>query len=175
MRGLWLFLVTTAASGQDLPPLPKVAPLPPKLFYFAATATENNGMESDFSNEVWHTNTNQSVTVTLAWDASLGTNTITNYTVYMGRASGTYSNRTYAGTNLSATVRLYPPPKTNRVITLYTVNATNLQYSTRPQSPWLLAGKTNLCFTNPAIGLYYRPLGASSNKPAKAFISVRVQ
>ena len=42
--------------------------------------------------------------VTLAWDASAGTNVITNYNVYFGPASGTYTNLAAAGTNLTVTV-----------------------------------------------------------------------
>jgi len=43
-------------------------------------------------------------TVTLAWDASPGTNTITNYKIYYGPASATYTNSISAGTSLTATV-----------------------------------------------------------------------
>ncbi len=43
-------------------------------------------------------------TVTLAWDASPGTNIIVNYKIYYGVASATYSNSVSAGTNLTATV-----------------------------------------------------------------------
>ena len=43
-------------------------------------------------------------TVTLAWDASSGTNVIANYNVYYGVASGTYTNSVSAGTNLTVSV-----------------------------------------------------------------------
>jgi hypothetical protein len=43
-------------------------------------------------------------TVTLAWDASLGTNVIANYKVYYGVASRTYTNSAAAGTNLTVSV-----------------------------------------------------------------------
>jgi hypothetical protein len=43
-------------------------------------------------------------TVTLAWDASSGTNVIANYKVYYGAASDTYTNSVAAGTNLSVSV-----------------------------------------------------------------------
>ncbi len=42
--------------------------------------------------------------VTLAWDKSSGTNVITNYNVYYGVASATYTNKVMAGTNLTAIV-----------------------------------------------------------------------
>ncbi|MCX6912989.1 MAG: Ig-like domain-containing protein, partial [Verrucomicrobia bacterium] len=43
-------------------------------------------------------------TVTLAWDASSGTNAIANYKVYYGAASATYTNSVAAGTNLTVSV-----------------------------------------------------------------------
>ena len=43
-------------------------------------------------------------TVTLAWDASSGTNVIANYKVYYGVASATYTNSVAAGTNLTVSV-----------------------------------------------------------------------
>ena len=43
-------------------------------------------------------------TVTLAWDASPGTNVIANYKVYYGVASATYTNTVAAGTNLTVSV-----------------------------------------------------------------------
>ena len=42
--------------------------------------------------------------VTLAWDASPGTNVITNYNIYYGPASATYTNVQAAGTNQTLTV-----------------------------------------------------------------------
>ncbi len=43
-------------------------------------------------------------TVTLAWDPSTGTDTITNYNLYYGVASATYTNVVSAGTNTTASV-----------------------------------------------------------------------
>lgn len=43
-------------------------------------------------------------TVTLAWDASPGTNVIANYKLYFGVASKTYTNSVSAGTNLTVSV-----------------------------------------------------------------------
>ncbi len=43
-------------------------------------------------------------TVTLAWDASPGTNVIANYNLYYGVASATYTNVVAAGTNLTVSV-----------------------------------------------------------------------
>jgi hypothetical protein len=42
--------------------------------------------------------------ITLAWDASSGTNVIANYKVYYGVATATYTNSVSAGTNLTAFV-----------------------------------------------------------------------
>jgi hypothetical protein len=43
-------------------------------------------------------------TVTMAWDASAGTNIIANYNLYYGAASATYTNVVAAGTNLTVSV-----------------------------------------------------------------------
>ena len=48
--------------------------------------------------------TNLPSSVTLAWDPSPGTNVITNYKVYLGTSSRTYTNSVSAGTNLTLTV-----------------------------------------------------------------------
>jgi len=48
--------------------------------------------------------TNAPSSVTLAWNPSPGTNVITNYSVYYGVASRTYTNSVSARTNLTATV-----------------------------------------------------------------------
>ena len=42
--------------------------------------------------------------VTLAWDASPGTNVIANYKIYYGVASGTYTNTASAGTNTTLSI-----------------------------------------------------------------------
>jgi hypothetical protein len=42
--------------------------------------------------------------VTLAWDASPGTNVIANYKIYYGAASATYTNVVAAGTNLTVSI-----------------------------------------------------------------------
>jgi fibronectin type 3 domain-containing protein len=42
--------------------------------------------------------------VSLAWDASPGTNVIVNYNVYYGADSGNYTNVVATGTNLTTTV-----------------------------------------------------------------------
>jgi hypothetical protein len=167
------FAAALQATNQiALLPIPK-ALTDPKPIYFAATATDTNGVESDFSNEavINHFNGSNLVkTVTLEWDASPSPD-ITNYTIHWGGASGTYSRSIYAGTNLVWTVDLLVPVHSNRVITIWTENATNIRYAARPCYPWLLAYKTNLCFTNPpAPALYYEPMARSSNQPARIFI-----
>ncbi|MEN6533336.1 MAG: hypothetical protein ABFD89_06715 [Bryobacteraceae bacterium] len=163
------------ANCQPLPALPKALVLPPttNLLYFAATASDAAGLSSDYSTELVYTNTTRASRFVLAWDASPGTNVITNYTVWQGRASRSYTNSVNAGTNLTATLLTAPPAKTNRVITVTTVNATNLEYSSRAGGPWLLAGKTNLCFTNPVVSaLYYRPMERTKASAARAYITV---
>jgi len=41
---------------------------------------------------------------TLAWDPSPGTDVITNYNLYYGAASATYTNKVAAGTNTTASI-----------------------------------------------------------------------
>lgn len=53
------------------------------------------------------------VTVTLAWDASPGTNVIANYNVCQGVGPRTYTNRVSAGTNLTVTLTNVPGNATN--------------------------------------------------------------
>ena len=48
--------------------------------------------------------TNATGQVSLAWDASAGTNVIARYKIYWGVATRTYTNSVSAGTNLTCTV-----------------------------------------------------------------------
>lgn len=131
---------------------------PPQTFYFAATA-EANGTNSDYSNEVLYRRTNNVQTVTLAWDRSPTTNlTITNYQVFKGRASGVYTNTYSAGTNLTLTVPLLPPPPTNLVIKVTSSGATNLQYATFMVGPWTKVNATNWTATNPPAPRFFRAM-----------------
>ena len=167
-----------AALAPGFPPMPKAVAPPPgtNLLYFAATATDAAGRTSEYSAELVYTNTARASCFQLLWNSSPCTNIITNYTVWQGRASHSYTNWVKAGTNLTATIWTAPPPKTNRVVTVTTINATNIQYSTRAGGPWLLAGKTNLCLTNPpGTALFYRPMGRTKASAARAYINVRAQ
>src|ERR1035441_4276136 len=47
---------------------------------------------------------NPTGSVTLAWDSSSGNDLVTNYNIYYGVASLTYTNTVAAGTNLTMTV-----------------------------------------------------------------------
>lgn len=157
-------------------PRPYFIIIPPatNTYYFTATATDRNGLESDYSNEVSCRLTNQyQSAVTLAWDASSGTNVITNYAIYIGGLSRTYTNRVNAGTNLTKTVYVGNPRLTNVVITVTSQNATNLQWCSRIGQPWTLLGATNWTATNPTPR-FWRAMGRSTT-PGKAFISSRWQ
>lgn len=48
--------------------------------------------------------TNSTGTVSLAWDASVGTNVIAGYNIYWGPSSLTYTSSISAGTNLTITI-----------------------------------------------------------------------
>ena len=116
LRLAFLFVISTASGFQ----LPKLIVIPPKTnyYYFAATATDTYNLESDYSNECVLTNTAHYPIVGLAWGKSPGTNIITNYKIYWGPSTKIYTNSVSAGTNLTITISLVPPPKTNCVITL---------------------------------------------------------
>lgn len=165
---------SAATSPPPLPPKMLLAP-GTNVLYFAATATDVWGLTSLYSAELVWVNTNRAQVITLGWDASPGTNQITNYTVYQGRTSGVYTNSADAGTNLTASLRIVPAPKTNVVITVTSVNATNLQFSDRLTGGWSLLNATNLTVTNPPVRMFFRPLGVSKSKPARAFVTEIVQ
>lgn len=156
---------------KRIPFLPtKAIPVIPVEYYFAATA-QADGLESDYSNEVVYTRTNYTPFVTLAWDRSPGTNVVTNYVVWLGTNSGQYTQSFAAGTNLTLTVRILPPPLTNYVVTVSTTLATNLQYRTGFSGAWTRLNATNWTATNPPAPRYWRAMGKSS----KVFISIRWQ
>ena len=129
-RQVALFLPPTPPPPPPMPSVQSlraaaalVVPIVTNRWYIAATA-QAGGLESDFSNEVSFATTNRTlVAPVLAWDASPGTNVVTNYTLYYGPASGFYSNTASAGTNLTMTLWLLAP-KTNRVVTI-SANTTN--------------------------------------------------
>jgi hypothetical protein len=160
-----LKLVRDAKQSQSLAAMtpPTAIIIPPKIFYFAATARADE-LESDYSNEVSLVRTGSMATVTLAWDASASTN-VDGYAVHKGRESGVYTNTYDAGTNLTLTVSLLPPPApSNFVVTVTSGRCTNLLYAPTLQSQWTLAGYTNLVATNPTWGRtrYWRGIGRPS-------------
>lgn len=78
-------------------------------FFFAATCIDDRGLESDYSNEVCLATTNAlPLRVTLAWDPSPSTNVITNYTIYQGVASYTYTQKVNVGTARTGVVHILP-------------------------------------------------------------------
>jgi DNA-binding CsgD family transcriptional regulator len=97
--------------SADVPPAPPALAVSNRptvyTWYFSATATATNGLESDFSNEVSVSVTNARALVELAWETV--TNRGATYTVYTGFAPRTYTNATPAGTNTRATVQVGRP------------------------------------------------------------------
>ena len=106
-----------AAKGPSVPKAVVVPGKPPAVYYFACTAHDATGLESDFSNEVAFTNSGKRTAVALAWDASAGTN-IAGYAVYRGRASSNYTNVTQVGNFTNATIQLVASQPTNVVVTV---------------------------------------------------------
>lgn len=78
------------------------------VYWFAATTTDSEGTTSDYSDEISWLNTVRSRLITLAWDAPVWTNALTNYSVFIGRSSMKYETNFNAGTNLQLTVELWP-------------------------------------------------------------------
>lgn len=138
-------------------------PVRPLIFYFAATATDVNGLTSDYSNEDVYVRTGKVQTVTLAWDASQSSSIITNYAVWMGRQSRFYTTNFNASTNLILKVPLFPPALTNIVIIITTSNASDLAYSSTINGLWTMLNATNWIATNPTAPRYFRAVGKSGN------------
>lgn len=145
--------------------MPKSLVLTPRVWYFAATASDDSGLESDFSNEVVLTNNTYASGVVLAWDASPSPN-ITNYKVYYGRTNGIYTNTVSANTNLTIGFYLTKAPKTNRVVTVTTYGATGMLTAQSIKGPWIHVDMTNVTLTNPLPSQFW-----SVEKPAKVFIT----
>lgn len=164
-------------------PLPLLPQIPVQFYtntwYFAATAQDNHGLESDFSSEVSVTNvfsdTNPPIfQATLAWDPSPGTNVITNYSVYWGSNSRIYTNFVSDGTNLTVVVPLLkppPPPLTNCVLKV-TTTGTNLYRATSLKGLWSALNTTNYTVTNLPAPCYFRGKGSRGNTVS---ISSRMQ
>jgi hypothetical protein len=160
------------ASAQGATMTDTKAMVPPavtnaaRVWYFAATATDSDGLESDYSNELVWTNTTGASRIMLGWDASPSSN-IVNYTVFRGLASGTYTfEPVHAGTNLSVAFWLVRAPKTNRVVHVSSVNATSMWTSATLKGPWIQVAATNVSLTNPAPSQFWRV-----EQPAKVVIT----
>ena len=109
--------------------------LPATELFFAATATDESGLVSDYSTELLYDRpTGGPCTITLAWDQGDPGNT---YTIHWGRISGLYTHTVDAGTNLQLTVILCPPPLTNVLIT---VTGQALESSPTLDGPWTTLG-----------------------------------
>ena len=163
-------LLARARASASAPPLPPALIVVPvtNRYYFAATATDNYGQVSDYSNETNLVRTGGWRTVTLAWDRSPGTNVITNYAVLWGGASRSYTNLVNAGTNLSKVVQVLPPMLTNIVVSVTTVNATNLAWAPAIKGLWTMVGATNYSVTNPASSRLFRAVGKKGSVPKLA-------
>jgi hypothetical protein len=153
------------AGAAEAPPMSKSAVLPPRVWYFAATATDSDELESDYSNELVWTNSTRARGVTLTWDASVSPN-ITNYKVYWGRSSNTYTSTVSAGTNLTLSLRLTPVSKTNRIVHVSFANASKAWTATHLSGPWAEIAATNVTLTNPAPSQLWRV-----EQPAKVVIT----
>lgn len=154
---IWWF-ATLCANGSDIwikPP-----------YVFAATAADESGRESDFSNEAWFTNRfpKGKSSVILAWDPPPSTNRITHYFIYQGRFSGVYTNCYDAGTNLLLEVPLSGPAKTNLIITVSATNLDHLMYSDTVKGPWYSMLTNYWRVTNPVAPRMFRAYGTNQGK-----------
>ena len=127
-------------------------------FYFAATASDTDGLESDYSEEVHWIRTNGGPrSVTLAWD-SCGDNTIK---IYWGVAPGDYNHTVDVGPVTEATIELLPPPLTNCVVSV-SATGPDMEWSFFPDGPWVWMLSNTWTETNPpAPMLFFRGQGAS--------------
>ncbi|HQL77161.1 MAG TPA: hypothetical protein PLU91_03115 [Verrucomicrobiota bacterium] len=147
------------AGAAEAPPVPKAMPTPApnyRTWFFAATAKDKDGLESDFSDELSLTETSRIATVTLAWDQSVSwspSNPLT-YRVYCGGKSRTYTNIVEAGTNLTAQVRLRPPRLTNWVVTV--TGTGGLWFAQSTCGPWEAMSATSMVLTNPQRSGFWR-------------------
>lgn len=157
---LWYF-ARVAAYGQPVPLMQRT-----NWYYFAATAIDASGLESEYSNEA-KTNRywgNLWRKVTLAWDYSDDFEVI-GHLIYWGTNSHCYSNHSDLFLGLAGTVQVFPPPLTNRVVVVTSAKATNLLACDRVSGPWVLLGKTNVSVTNPHTPQYWRAIGRKGSSP----------
>jgi hypothetical protein len=172
LAGLVVLGFSVASSqGAEAPPMSKSAVLPPRVWYFAATATDSDELESDFSDELSLTETSRIATVTLAWDQSVSwspSNPLT-YRVYCGGKSRTYTNIVEAGTNLSVTVRLARLLKTNRLVVVSSTS-TGMFYGDTMTGPWTYTSETNILTFNPSGNRFYRAVPGGAVRVTEAWL-----
>lgn len=169
--GAYDLIRTPSVRGTAIPE-PSVVITPTyRNFYFAAIATNAYG-QSDFSNEAVYTRTSSVTFVTLKWDPPL-TNNVDGYFLYWGKSSGLYTNKTYWGTNLTATVRIIPEMPSNLVVSVTESNASNMAWSSSPKGPWSTTGFSKYTTTNPVGPRYFRAYGSKNN--SKVFITTKMQ
>jgi hypothetical protein len=162
------------AGAAEAPPVPKAMPTPApnyRTWFFAATAKDKDGLESDFSDELSLTETSRIATVTLAWDQSVSwspSNPLT-YRVYCGGKSRTYTNIVEAGTNLSVTVRLARLLKTNRLVVVSSTS-TGMFYGDTMTGPWTYTSETNILTFNPSGNRFYRAVPGGAVRVTEAWL-----
>lgn len=100
--------------------------------------------------------------VSLAWDASPGTNVIAHYNVYWGRATRTYTNAVNVGTNLTATItNLIAGPTYHFAATATDASGLESDYSDEVTWTWL--PPTNVVTVTLAVETNSWPTGAWSD------------
>jgi hypothetical protein len=154
--------VTKGAGAMALISRPAAVAVQP-TWYFSATATAY-GLTSGYATPFWITN--RSGRAVVSWDASVPTNTVTNYTAWAGQKTNVYFRSLNVGTNLTATFVLAP---TNFVLTITTVNATNLAFS-RDFRSWTKIGATNYTATNGPYRPFWKAFGKTAAKPGAVYI-----
>ena len=184
-----ILLIMFGAMPVSAGPMPMLPPPETNTFYFAATATDNFGLESDYTtNRVSASSTSWPMRVTLAWDPSPSTNIITNYKVYAGWEDRMWEYTTNAGTNLTVQMVLPPPaPPRDLVVTLSMTNGLSLTL-TNPVSNLLVRGRSWKVFNKrwPVVmecrsatvpGPWSTLAGPVTNtsQPSPASLKVRVQ
>lgn len=164
------FVRTGLIAEQPSVPYVVIPPNGPK-WYFSATAVNEEGLESDYSEEVsYRLTTGPQAGVTLSWDRGEPSSANETYKVYRGKQSRAYTDTFKAGTNLTLTISP-SPSKTNRIVTVTTQNATNLAYASKLGVRWTFIGATNWTATNPASMRFWRAVG-TKNSSSKVEIGV---